>query len=114
MEKHVEDAESIKLSKFFILITVYIFLILQKRKHDFTQRKPGIDYSFELINQNKGGYLTGQNRNIKPGDLIILRVNHSFKKYEVEEIDYYSSPNDMWIARLVNFSCTTRLMWQLL
>jgi hypothetical protein len=114
MNGNVKEIESIRSSKLFILIAVYIFLVLQKRKHDFTQRESGIDYSFHPKNQNKRGYLTAQNRNIKQGDLIVLEVNHSFKKYEVEEIDYYSSPSDMWTASLIDLSYSCWLILKLL
>ena len=114
MDGNAEDIKSIKLTVLLVLIVECIFPSLQKRKHDFTQREAGLDYAFDPENHYKGGYLTGQNKNIKQGDLIILKVNQRFKKYEVEEIDYYSSPRDMWTAKLIDLSCLCWLIPKLL
>ncbi len=56
----------------------------------------GQDYVFELAEEDKKAYITGQGRGIKPGDSIIL--DDDAGKYQVEKIDYYSNPSDMWIA----------------
>ncbi|MEH2323948.1 MAG: hypothetical protein V7K32_10305 [Nostoc sp.] len=68
--------------------------------HDYSQQLWGIDYVFEHLNEGIIGYMTGIGRGIKPCDRIILRQDCGSYQYQVEEIDYYSDPSDMWIALL--------------
>ncbi|MBG1271847.1 hypothetical protein [Nostoc sp. WHI] len=73
----------------------------QKNKiHDYSQQVWGSDYVFERLNGGILGYMTGVGKGIKPSDRIILRQGHESYQYQVEEIDYYSDPSDMWIALL--------------
>jgi hypothetical protein len=73
----------------------------QKNKiHDYSQELWGSDYVFERLNEGMIGYMTGVGKGIKPCDRIILREGYEFYQYQVEEIDYYSDPSDMWIALL--------------
>jgi hypothetical protein len=68
--------------------------------HDYRQYESGIDYVFELVDNTDIGYMTGQGTGIKPGDYLLLLINHQVCKYQIKEIDYYSNPSDMWIASL--------------
>lgn len=73
----------------------------QKNKiHDYSQQVWGSDYVFERLNEGILGYMTGVGKGIKPRDRIILRQGCESYQYQVEEIDYYSDPSDMWIALL--------------
>lgn len=82
--------------KFILNIPKY-----QKYKiHDFTEFVHGRDYVFEPLENYKKGYMTAQCRGIKRGDWIILRDDRYSYRYQVEEIDYYTEPPDMWIALL--------------
>lgn len=73
----------------------------QKHKiHDYSQLFSGSDYVFERLNEGTIGYMTGTGKNIKPFDRIILREGYESYQYQVEEVDYYSDPSDMWIALL--------------
>ncbi|MEH2376141.1 hypothetical protein [Nostoc sp.] len=73
----------------------------QKNKiHDYSQQVWGIDYVFERLNEGIMGYMTGVGKTIKPGDRIILRQGCESYQYQVQEIDYYSDPSDMWMALL--------------
>ncbi|MEH2163350.1 MAG: hypothetical protein V7K38_20525 [Nostoc sp.] len=73
----------------------------QKNKiHDYSQLVYGSDYVFERINEGMIGYMTGVGKGIKPCDRIILREGCESYQYQVEEVDYYSDPSDMWIALL--------------
>ncbi|MHC5610202.1 MAG: hypothetical protein ACYTXA_04035 [Nostoc sp.] len=73
----------------------------QKNKiHDYSQQVWGTDYVFEDLNEGIMGYMTGVGKTIKPGDRIILRKGCEFYQYQVQEIDYYSNPSDMWMALL--------------
>jgi hypothetical protein len=68
--------------------------------HDYSQLAWGSDYVFERLNQGMIGYMTGVGKGIKPCDRIILREGCESYQYQVEEVDYYSDPSDMWIALL--------------
>lgn len=73
----------------------------QKHKiHDYSQLVWGSDYIFERLNEGMIGYMTGVGRGIKASDRIILREGCESYQYQVEEVDYYSDPSDMWIALL--------------
>ncbi|MEH1872588.1 MAG: hypothetical protein V7K73_14410 [Nostoc sp.] len=68
--------------------------------HDYSQLVCGSDYVFERLNEGTIGYMTGIGKGIKPCDRIILREAYESYQYQVEEVDYYSDPSDMWIALL--------------
>ncbi|MUG96766.1 hypothetical protein F7734_32270 [Scytonema sp. UIC 10036] len=73
----------------------------QKNKtHDYSQLVCGHDYVFEPMDNLTQGYMTGQGKGVKPGDCILLQIDSQIEKYQVEEIDYYSEPSDMWMALL--------------
>lgn len=72
----------------------------KQRVHDYSLFKSGQDYAFERIEKGMKGYMTGQCRDVKAGDYILLREESGLSQYQVEEIDYYLSPPDMWIALL--------------
>jgi MioC protein len=72
------------------------------RIHDFTNAVCGSEYVFETIDaQGNNGYMTAQCRGVKLGDTIVIQPGVSPERYRVEQIEYYSSPADMWIALLV-------------
>ena len=71
-----------------------------KKTHDYSQLIPGQEYVFEALNQGLTGQMTGIGKGIKPLDYIILRCDSQLCRYQVEEIDYYTDPPDMWIALL--------------
>ncbi|MBD6615231.1 hypothetical protein FNW02_05050 [Komarekiella sp. 'clone 1'] len=84
-----------------VLTTSPVIELKQKnRVHDYSQFVWGSDYVFEAINGELGGYMTGQGKGIKPNDYIILQRGSKSYKYQVEEIDYYCDPPDMWMALL--------------
>ncbi|MBE9038961.1 hypothetical protein [aff. Roholtiella sp. LEGE 12411] len=72
----------------------------QNKIHDYSQFVCGTDYIFEPIDGELEGYMTGQGKGIKPSDYIILRRGYQSYKYQVEGIDYYCDPPDMWMALL--------------
>lgn len=88
-----------------IFLSLYKF-ILKKTKdsktktYDYTQYISGRDYVFELADNQRKGYMTGHGRGIKRGDYIVLCNGSKSCCYQIEEINYYSEPPDMWIALL--------------
>ncbi|MEB3219556.1 MAG: hypothetical protein VKN72_25425 [Nostocales cyanobacterium 94392] len=86
---------------FFLSLTDLIFqkLRLKKNKiHDFTGCVPGSDYVFEIAEDPAKGYITAQRKGVRCGDYIILQIDSEHCRYQVEQIDYYSNPSDMWMA----------------
>ncbi|MEC4882649.1 MAG: hypothetical protein SAL70_15120 [Scytonema sp. PMC 1070.18] len=73
----------------------------QRKIHDYTQCVCGDDYVFEYAIDNLSkGYMTSQRKGVKRGDIILLKNGFNSDVYQVEDIDYYSEPLDMWIALL--------------
>lgn len=70
------------------------------KTHDYSQQLCGSDYIFERVNEGTIGYMTGVGIGVKASDRIILRQGSESYQYQIEEIDYYSYPSDMWIALL--------------
>jgi hypothetical protein len=88
------------LSKLALVNLPAIELKRKNKIHDYSQLDYGNDYVFERINEGMIGYMTGVGKGIKPCDRIILREGCESYQYQVEEVDYYSDPSDMWIALL--------------
>ncbi|MDZ8106525.1 MAG: hypothetical protein RM338_13020 [Nostoc sp. DedQUE12a] len=70
------------------------------KTHDYSQKICGSDYVFERVKEGRIGYMTGVGNGVKASDRIILRQGSESYQYQIEEIDYYSYPSDMWIALL--------------
>lgn len=45
-------------------------------------------------------YMTEQGQGVEPGDYLILQRGSTSNRYQVDKINYYSNPPDMWIALL--------------
>lgn len=80
-----------------------VFLRVSKT-HDYTRFRNGQDYVFETTDNGSRGYMTGQGKGLKPGDVLLLGGRSHPVRYEIEEINYYANPHDMWIARLKRLS----------
>lgn len=68
--------------------------------HDYSRLIWGKDYVFEVRKEGIEGCMTGIGKGIKSHDYIILQHESESYKYQIEEINYYSEPSDMWIALL--------------
>ncbi len=101
MNPRVEQADSTEYAVFSPAHLIRTLFGRSRKIHDFTLQEPDIDFSFEPFSQNAQGYLTGQGSGIRPGDFVVLKINSLPQKYEVKEMDFYSSSDVMWIARLV-------------
>ena len=88
-------------SVFFLSLTNFVLnkLRLHKNKtHDFTECVCGTDYVFEVAEEVTTAYMTAQSKGVKPGDYIVLLIGSESKRYQVEQVDYYSNPPNMWMA----------------
>ncbi len=88
-----------------IFSSLFSFLLTKPKQqpnktYDYTEYVCGRDYVFEPVDEMSKGYMTGQGKGIKRGDYIILKNGSNSCRYQVEEIDYYSEPPDMWMALL--------------
>jgi hypothetical protein len=88
------------------LISLFNFWLnrIQQRRnkiYDYTQYVSGRDYVFEVGEDLTKAYMTAQGRGIQVGDRIIVQKGDLVYHYDVEVIEYYSNPPDMWMASLV-------------
>lgn len=72
----------------------------QPKTYDYTQYNCNYDYIFEVAERENWAYMTGQGQGINKGDYLILFSGSNTMRYQVESIDYYSNPPDMWTALL--------------
>jgi hypothetical protein len=71
------------------------------KTHNYTHLVSGKDYVLERSEDTQKSHMTATGKNIKSGDCIIVtEADGKCCKYQVEEIDYYSDPPDMWMALL--------------
>ena len=74
----------------------------RKRKtHDYSRRCWGHDYTFDPIDNGLRGAMMGWGHGLKQGDYLILENKDKSTRYQIEKIDYFSDPNDMWSADVV-------------
>jgi len=75
------------------------------KTHDYSQSANGSDYVFEKVaGESRKGYMTAQKRGVKIGDRVLLLQKGKLEEYYIQELNYYSSPNDMWIALLMKLN----------
>ena len=67
--------------------------------HDFSQQSPDI-FAFERMGENQV-QMTGQKRHVMRGDYILLQFGQQPQLCQVQHIDYYAAPSDMWTASLL-------------
>jgi MioC protein len=72
----------------------------QYKVHDYTQKYYNESYCFDSMDGDSWGYMTAQQHGVSKGDRILIVKDSRILQYEVEEIDYYANPSDMWIALL--------------
>ncbi len=92
---------SINPSVFFLYLTNLVLKTLKQKKHnthDFTECVRGSDYVFEIAEDPMKAYMTAQSKDVKCDDYIILQIGSESCRYQVEQIDYYANPSDMWMA----------------
>lgn len=100
MQSEREEATTLRKLLDFFAIPGPIFS-RRPKVHDYTHYEMGIDYIFELNNSNSKGYMTAQGKGVRRGDHLLLRYESTTVEYQIEDINYYSSPANMWIALLM-------------
>jgi hypothetical protein len=70
------------------------------KTYDYTDQLSDFQYVFEPIDNYAKGYMTGYGKGVQISDRIILQHENDTYTYQVEQIDYYLNPPDMWIALL--------------
>jgi hypothetical protein len=70
------------------------------KTYDYTQYISGRDYFFELLNGGMTACMTAEGSCPKCGDRILLKNGDKTYQYQIEQIDYYCNPSDMWMALL--------------
>lgn len=68
--------------------------------HDYSQARGGADYLFEEVGGENLAYMTGHGKDIAEGDYLRLKQKGQTVTYQVQAIDYYALPEEMWIAAL--------------
>ncbi len=79
----------------------------KQKTYDYTRQVSGQDYVFEPIDNHTKGYMTAQGKGVAVGDFISLQNGTEIYHYQVEQIDYYSNPSDMWTAVLKRATLAT-------
>lgn len=70
--------------------------------HDFTRSVHGEQYAFDRVkDDSRSAYMTAQRKGVRRDDHILLLREGKSEEYRVQELTYYTSPSDMWIALLV-------------
>jgi hypothetical protein len=74
---------------------------VEAKTHNYTHLVCGKDYVIEKSEDTQKSHMTATGQDIKSGDCIIITgADGNNYKYQVEEVDYYSNPPDMWMALL--------------
>lgn len=79
------------LSRLFKRNNVHCFDISDRNSHFFLEKRsdaPGRHY------------MTAHKGDVEARDLIKIEHHSEIETYIIEDIDFYSNPSDMWIARL--------------
>lgn len=81
------------------------FKLKDKQRKALVYRYPksnhGNEFVLELMDESLSKYyMTGFGAGIKIGDFIVIEDRDVTATYQVENIDYYLEPSDMWIALL--------------
>jgi len=79
------------ISQLFKRNNVHCFDISDRDSYFFLEKNP------DVPGQN---YMTAQKGNVKSKDIINIRHHSETETYIIEDIDFYSNPSDMWVARL--------------
>lgn len=65
-----------------------------------------IGQTFALETNSDAGftYMTCQQAGMQAGDWVRMMHPHKTTMYQIQEIEYYEEPSDMWMAKLRKFA----------
>ncbi|QUY42431.1 hypothetical protein HRE53_11445 [Acaryochloris sp. 'Moss Beach'] len=72
----------------------------KQRTHRYNQGQLGTEFFLETSADTSVSYMTAQGPVVRPGDYIDIASPDGHLKFQVDEIEYYSDPADMWMAQL--------------
>ncbi len=84
----------------FPLFNFFVRKAKPHQTYDYTHELGNLNYVFEPIDGHDKGHMTGYGKGVKIDDRIILQDAGEIYTYQIEQIDYYLDPPDMWIALL--------------
>lgn len=76
------------------------------KTHNFSDHLPG-EFAFDRVGENQA-YMTGQKHGVLRGDYILLEFEQKTELYQIQTLDYYASPPDMWMALLLKVDAANR------
>jgi hypothetical protein len=75
--------------------------IVRAKVHHYKLTDVGMEFVLEPLPENQSYRLmTAQKFGVSCGDYIALHDTSGITEYRVSDIEYYSDPPDMWIAKL--------------
>jgi len=72
----------------------------RKKTHHYKVSNERHNHVFVAKDGGIRAYMTEQGQGVEPGDYLILQRGSTSNRYQVDKINYYASPPDMWIAQL--------------
>ncbi|MEQ9000142.1 MAG: hypothetical protein RID53_26975 [Coleofasciculus sp. B1-GNL1-01] len=72
----------------------------QQKTHHYKVSNERHNHVFVAKDGGIRAYMTEQGQGVEPGDYLILQRGSTSNRYQVDKINYYASPPDMWIALL--------------
>lgn len=72
----------------------------KSRVHRYEYSALSSDFCIETAPDQSGFFMTSCKAGVQKGDLVHIGDVDGFSEYRVDEIDFYSNPSDMWIAKL--------------
>lgn len=70
------------------------------KTHRYHQGQLGTEFFLEPSADSRVSYMTAQGLAVRPGDYIDISGSDGHLKFQVDQIEYYSAPADMWMAQL--------------
>jgi len=78
-------------SQLFNRSNIHCFDISDRDSYFFLEKNP---------ESPQEAYMTAHKGNVKAKDLVRIEHNSEIETYIIEDIDFYSEPSEMWMARL--------------
>jgi len=72
----------------------------KSKVHRYNDSAMSNDFCLEALSDQSGFMMTSCRAGVRRGDWIHIVDTDGCQEYRVDEIDFYSEPADMWIAKL--------------